>query len=76
MALKTEISPCCDAPSTNMTRIKSVKASDGQRRCVRCTNVFSCWIQVDDDQEEIMRIRGVGARIQARKWKNYLKGNS
>jgi hypothetical protein len=75
MAWKTEISPCCDAPSTNMTRIKSVKASDGQRRCVRCTNVFSCWIQVDDDQEEIMRIRGVGAHTGQKMEKSF-EGNS
>ena len=65
-------SPCCGAHSTNMTRATAVRASDGNRRCARCSNVFSCRIDIEDeDQEEVMRIRSVGRKVQlAQKWVN------
>src|SRR5690242_13568981 len=49
-------------PSTPMIRVTSSVATDnGERRCVRCTKPFFCRMDVvDEDQEEVMRIRMVG----------------
>jgi hypothetical protein len=59
-------SPCCVAPSTTMNPVIS-DARSKDRRCVRCRQVFC---RIDVDQEEIMRVVGVGSRTQAGKpWK-------